>query len=454
MANNIQIQPTSIRWNSLAKDSAIKVWSEDLKRVCKTDKDWDIVGHGVVIEALDEDIVIELIQHLTAEASISMQIISANCVIEAFPKFLDALSKAVPTMLYLKAGAWQGGKFSEFNPEADAPNCDPEILHEFITSLLKSFNNDFLGQQIVLVTTVKNFEQLDIKLRVSGGFDRRIQMPRFSNDAIFRIFVEEIGMDILGESISKQIIKVGSLLKDSFPDTRRRRLMQKALQRLSWRENRVLEYVDLVKFACYGTGEVDSILHDLKDRRRNAIHEAGHVVVGHVGSRDKTPPSYCSIIPRDDIGGIVVTAYESHERSGNDTSYNDAAHQVRTLLSGRAAEHLLLGSGEFSAIGASSDLAKATEIANSMFTLWGLSDDNSSFDSSSKNLVTVFIDPSPSGTAYVEEMMRRFMQKMYLETIEILELNSDYLNKIVSVLLEKNILVQDEIQLIYENVTN
>ena len=91
-------------------------------------------------------------------------------------------------------------------------------------------------------------------------------------------------------------------------------------------------------------------------------------------------------MPRDDMHGVVVPAYESHERKSDDLSYKDIVYKIKVALAGRAAEHLLLGIDEIGASGASSDMEKATQLASSMFGLWGLSDDNTSIESAGKIL--------------------------------------------------------------------
>ena len=447
-------KPTATLWNALANDSAIKVWMSDLGRVNAQRKDWNLAGQAVVIEADDEEVVKELVQHVAEAAGIHLHTFTANGVLEEFPDWCDGLTAPEPSMAYMSAGGWQGAKFAELNPDAPPSTYDQDKCNEFIVALKDAIQTKVSLLPVVLVTTVKRFEQLNISLREAGMFDRRIQMPKLSDEAVFGVFAEELGVENLDESITGQMSKVACLLRDCYPDSRRRRLMQKSLQRLSWRESRQLKYADLVKISCYGTGEVDIVFHDEVNSRRNAIHEAGHAVIGHVCSRNKTPASYCSIIPRDDMHGVVVPAYESHERKSNDLSYKDTVYNIKVALAGRAAEHLLLGVDEIGASGASSDMEKATQIAGSMFGLWGLSDDNSSIESAGKNLATVIGDATPSELAHVENMVRSFLQKMYIETMDTLKANSTYLCGIVDALSAQHFLMQEDLQAIYEQSTN
>lgn len=451
---NTAHKPTKTLWSALANDSAIKIWMADLERVVAQGKDWGLAGQAVVIEADDEEVVKELIQHVAEAAGIKLHQFAANGVLEEFPDWFDGLAAPEPSMVYLSAGGWQGAKFAELNPDAPPSTHDQDKCNEFIVALKEVIKTKLSLLPVVLVTTVKSFEQLNISLREAGMFDRRIQMPKLSDEAVFGVFAEELGIENLDQSITSQMNKVACLLRDCYPDSRRRKLMQKAIQRLAWREGRTLKYADLVKVACYGTGEVDIVFHDEVNSRRNAIHEAGHAVIGHVCSRHKTPASYCSIMPRDDMHGVVVPAYESHERKSDDLSYKDIVYKIKVALAGRAAEHLLMGIDEVGASGASSDMEKATQLASSMFGLWGLSDDNTSIESAGKNLATVIGDGTPSEVAHVEGMVRGFLQKLYVETMDTLKANSTYLDAVINALAAQHFLMQEDLQAIYEQSTN
>jgi Peptidase family M41 len=451
MAGKSQIS-SRILWDSLSDVSAMKAWKTDLDRIIREGGDWSMVGQAVVIEADEEEIIKELVHHLAGAANMQLHMVPAHGVVESFPEWFDALPVNEPALVYLGAGEWHGEKFADLNPDAEKTNADPEKCREFIKAFKELIQTKLPARSVVLATTVKSFDQLDVSLRQAGIFDRRIQIPKLSDEAVFGVFAEEVGVEKLGASITNQVDKVSCLLRDVYPRSRRRRLMQQAMKRLAWRESRCLEYGDLVKFACYGTGDVDLIFHDASVRMRHAIHEAGHVVVGHVNSRNKTPAAYCSIVPRDEMHGIMVPAYESHERKSDDPSYKDMLYEVRVLLAGRAAEQLLLGSDELSAKGASSDLEKATELASSLFGLWGHSDDLSSLESAGKNLAVVVNDPTASELLHIETTVRSFLQKMYLETIEILKTNRDYLDAVISALTDCHYLTQEELQVIYDGV--
>ena len=433
-------------------ESAIRTWATDIKRAMRSAQaavDWKFAGQAVVLEINEYDDARELIHFVAGEVGMQLHIIDMPNVVSDFPDWFSVLPDNQPAMVYLEAGPWQGTDFYEINPKLPRFDTGDDELRDFRCALKSIVMNELPSKPVVVVTAAQTFEQLDMSLRHADAFDRRIQVPSWTDEGFFNAFADGIGRDKLGISITKQKEKIACLLRDAYPDRRRRLLMQRAMQRLAWREKRLLEYSDLVYFASYGTGEVGSVFHPESERIKHAVHEAGHALVGHLTSRQKSAPALCSILPRNDSQGIVIPAYEGHERKSNDLSYKDMQFQIRVLLAGRAAEQMVLGAEEVSASGSGSDLEKATTLANSMFALWGLSDDVRDTASASRNLAVVVGDASPSEAKHVETMTRTFLQRMYLETLEVIKTNRTYLDDIIDALIKKNFLTQKELEDLY-----
>lgn len=454
-SNQVQPSGTQHIWASISRDAAIKVWASDLLRLMKLPydfDDWNISGQGVVIEADDEANVRDLIEHVASEVGMELHVLDGHSAVRNLPEWFERLQSGAPAMVFLGAGSWQGEKFAEKHPEAGPSPFDEEQCRQFRSELVTLMTKSLPTELIVLVTVAASGAHLDLSLRGAGLFDRRIQMPRIPDDGLAHAFIEDIGRERCGASILEQTRKVACLLRHEYPDRRRRLLMQKAMQRLAWREGRLLAFDDMVRFACYGTGDVDPTVHEPEQRRRNAVHEAGHAVVSHLTSRLKKPPEFCSIMARDDSHGIVVSAFDSHERNCDDLSWKDMMHKLQVLLAGRVAEHLVLGAQEVSANGASSDLMKATELACSMFGLWGLSDDHSSAACAARNLAVVINEASTSEAAHVEGMVRGFLQKIFEETLQVLAQYRAYLDCLVEALTERHFLLQEDLQALYEGL--
>lgn len=434
-------------WTGLPEESAIKMWFGDLKRLVGLkggNEAWGLAGQAIVIETGDVDDVRELIHHIAGDAGMQLHVLSSAAVIENFPDWFKSLSKKEPAMIYMEPGSWQGERFHELNEDAVKSVFDEDECIVFREQIVDLMNSELVDLPVVLVTAVKSLGQLNIGLRRSGLFDRRIAMPVLSDALVANAFIEEVGAEVLAESVKNDQEKLSCLLRHEYPDRRRRMLMQKSARRMAWRLEREIQFEDLVQFAVYGTGESDRHVDDKMKLTRHAIHEAGHAVVSHLGSQDKSAPSYCSVIRRDDSHGITVTAYDGYEQSSDDLTYADLVHKIQMFLGGRAAELLLLGADEVSAKGSMSDLERATQLASSMFALWGLSPDTSDLAKANKNLAVVIGDASISESQHVESLVRDFLEKMMLQTVSLLAANQTYLTKVVEALTEKHVLLQTD----------
>lgn len=445
--------PLLAPWRSLPSTCRLKLWSQELQQACANAFDakaWDMVGHAVLIESSDATMVRDMLHHVAGAASMALHLISPSQMGENLSTWLQALPVSIPAMVYLEPGSWQNepddaagaGSTAEASPDA----LVREQLHTF---LLEQAPN----QAIAFVSTASSFGKLALSLRQVGLFDRRIQFPEFSPEAHAQWFLADMAEETLAPSITQDQPKLGALLLREYPDSRRRGLMQKALRRLAWRELRPLEFVDLVRFAAYGTCEVDASVDNTSAAvHRHAVHEAGHALLTHVDSRHQTPPSYCSVLKHTDTHGMVISAFDGHERMSDDLSYADMCHKVRVMLAGRAAEHLLLGASGVSAEGAASDLENATRLAASMLGAWGLSHDITSDAAASTNLAVVVDEISASEAHHTEQLVRQFLQQQFFQTLGILRLHSVYLEKIVEALTEKSLLLHDDFVALHDSL--
>ena len=102
-------------------------------------------------------------------------------------------------------------------------------------------------------------------------------------------------------------------------------------------------------------------------KRLTAYHEAGHAVVIHeLDSQD--PVHQITIIPRGPAGGMTISLPQEDRAY---QSRRELEERIAVCLGGRVAEQLVLGDVS---TGASSDIQKASSIARSMVTKFGMSD--------------------------------------------------------------------------------
>ncbi len=173
-----------------------------------------------------------------------------------------------------------------------------------------------------------------------------------------------------------------------------------------------------------------------KERRLTAYHEAGHAIVIHeLGTAD--PVHQITIVPRGQAGGMTISLPRE------DLSYHSKEalkEQIVRCLGGRAAEQLVLGDVS---TGASNDLERATSIARSMVTKYGMSDKlgNVVFDSGHDE---IFIGrsmaqakPYSEATAHlIDSEVKELIDHAYRQCQEILTRRRSELEEVAVYLLE------------------
>jgi cell division protease FtsH len=130
-----------------------------------------------------------------------------------------------------------------------------------------------------------------------------------------------------------------------------------------------LEDMEKAKDKIMMGAERRSMVMSEQEKRLTAYHEAGHAIVGRlVPSHD--PVYKVSIIPRGRALGVTMFLPEEDRYS---YSKEHLESQISSLFGGRIAEELVFGVDRVTT-GASNDIRRATDIARSMVTKWGLSE--------------------------------------------------------------------------------
>jgi cell division protease FtsH len=114
-------------------------------------------------------------------------------------------------------------------------------------------------------------------------------------------------------------------------------------------------------------GSERRILMSSEERRRTAVHEAGHAIVGML-TPGADPVRKVSIIPHGKTLGVILSA-PAADRFSYHAEYLKA--KVDVTLAGHTAESLVYGGVS---TGAENDLRQATELARHMVGSWGMSD--------------------------------------------------------------------------------
>ena len=183
-------------------------------------------------------------------------------------------------------------------------------------------------------------------------------------------------------------------------------------------------------------------------RKLTAYHEAGHAVVIH-NLPTQDPVHQITIVPRGGAGGMTISL-PTEDKSYQ--SKKELEESIVALLGGRVAESLVLGD---ISTGASNDLQRATAIARSMVTKYGMSNLGSVvFDSGSDE---VFIGRSMAqAKSYSEEVagkidaeIQAIVDTAYARCQSILQDQMPQLEEVAQYLLEHETMSAAEFEKIF-----
>ena len=186
-----------------------------------------------------------------------------------------------------------------------------------------------------------------------------------------------------------------------------------------------------------------------KENKLVAYHEAGHAVVSrYLPTQD--PVHQISIVPRGMAGGY--TMYRPTEDK-NFMSKSEMEENIVSLLGGRVAEQLILND---ISTGASNDIQRATGIARSMVTKYGMSDRVGAIMLGSSQ-EEVFLgrdfaqskEYSEETAGIIDEEVKKIIDKAYATAAELLKTHIDKLHTVAGILLEKEKIDGEEFDSIF-----
>ncbi|MFZ4632128.1 MAG: ATP-dependent zinc metalloprotease FtsH [Patescibacteria group bacterium] len=185
-----------------------------------------------------------------------------------------------------------------------------------------------------------------------------------------------------------------------------------------------------------------------KEKKITAYHEAGHALVSHF-LPDTDPVHKISIISRGSAGGYTLKA-PSEDRHMHPKS--EFISEIAILLAGHLVEKTIYGEVT---TGATSDLRRATTLARSLVTDYGMSDNLGPRTYGEKEEM-IFLgreiheqrNYSEKAAEKIDEEITSFIKQGEVKAQKIIDAHKENLEKIVNLLLEKETIEKDEFELI------
>ncbi len=323
------------------------------------------VPHGVLLMGPPGTGKTLLARALAGEADVPFFSTSGSEFIEVFVgvgagrvrKMFEEARKQAPSIIFIdeldSIGRTRGTGLGGGHDERE------QTLNQILAEL-----DGFSPQEAVVVLAATNRpDVLDPALLRPGRFDRHVTLSLPDKEAR-RAILDVHSKDLpLGQDVDLDLVAAGT---PGFSGADLKNLLNEAAITAARRSASDITSADLDEARDkVMMGTVRTLAIQPEEKHRLAVHEAGHTAAAFY-EPGADPVYKVTIIPRGrSLGGTHMLP--ENERHTLPEDY--LMIQLTTLLAGRAAEKLLLGSVSS---GADDDIRRATALARSMVARWGM----------------------------------------------------------------------------------
>ena len=317
-----------------------------------------------------------------------------------------------------------------------------------LNQLLVEMDGFAANEGVIVLAATNRPDVLDKALLRPGRFDRQIVVGLPDVKAREQILEVHARKKRLAEDVDLKVVAKNTA---GFSGADLENILNEAAllaARRNLKEIREKEIEDAMVKVTMGPEKTTRVRSE-KEKKLVAYHEAGHAVVSKfLPTQDAVHE--ISIVPRGMAGGY--TMYQPTEDKSF-MSKTEMIEQIISLLGGRASEELIL---DDISTGASNDIERATKIANSMVTKYGMSQRVGTITlGSDQNEVFLGRDFAQEKTyseetaGIIDEEMKRILDTCYNSAKEILKTHEDKLHAVAKVLLEKEKITGEEFEAIF-----
>ncbi len=309
-----------------------------------------------------------------------------------------------------------------------------------LNQLLTEMDGFDANTGVIIIAATNRPEILDPALRRPGRFDRQVLVDRpdkIGREAILKVHARNVK---LAEDVDLGMIAIRT---PGFAGADLANLVNEAAL-LAARNNRqavtMADFNEAIERVVAGLEKKSRVLNE-QEKKRVAYHEVGHAIVGALmpgaGKVEKI-----SIVPRG-VGALGYTL-QLPEEDRFLMAEDEIRGRIATLLGGRSAEELIFNN--IVSTGASDDIQKATDLAERMVTLYGMSDylGPVAFEKPQAQFLEGYSSPrravSPKVTEEIDNEVKETVERAHHIALAILDKNRDLLEETAQELLGKEVL--------------
>jgi cell division protease FtsH len=303
-------------------------------------------------------------------------------------------------------------------------------------------------ENVIILAATNRPDVLDPAILRPGRFDRTVivHMPDYTGrKEIIAVHAKnkkfEEGVDL--DTIAKKTIGYsGADLENLLNEAA---IMAAKEDRKKISQEDLLESYLKVKLGRKKKGQISD-----EDLKVTAYHEAGHAIVAKF-TEYSTPVEQVSIIPRGMTGGVTVYLPEDDKKH---TYKDELLASLVSAVGGRAAEEAFIGR---ISTGASADIEQATSVAREMITQYGMSEKLGMVKygdmEETKHLGYSYGGGRNFSEKYAEIIdneVKNLMDESLEKAKKVLKEKRKYVEKLVAMLLEKEVVSKDEFDSIFK----
>ena len=316
-----------------------------------------------------------------------------------------------------------------------------------LNQLLVEMDGFESNEGVILIAATNRPDILDPALTRPGRFDRQVVVPVPDVRGREGILEVHCRKSPLAEDVDLGVLARGT---PGFSGADIENMVNEAALLAARSDKEVLEMSDFEEAkdkVLMGTARKSMIISD-EEKRNTAYHEAGHTLV--VKKLPGTDPVHkVTIIPRGRAMGLTQQL-PMDEKHTYPKKY--LINNLAVLMGGRAAEELVL---KETTTGAGNDIERATETARKMVCEWGMSEELGPLTFGQKD-EQIFLgrefaqhrDYSEETAVRIDKEVTRLVSEAYERAKGILEDNMDTLHALAQALLERETLVESDVDAI------
>ncbi len=319
-----------------------------------------------------------------------------------------------------------------------------------LNQLLVEMDGFSANEGVIVLAATNRPDVLDKALLRAGRFDRQIVVGAPDVKAREQILEVHSKKKRLSDDVDLRIIAKNT---SGFAGADLENVLNEAAL-LAARRNKteigMQEIEDAMVKVTMGPEKKTKVRSD-HEKKLVAYHEAGHAVVSKfLPTQD--PVHEISIVPRGMAGGYTMYRPTEDKSFMSKTAMEE---QIISLLGGRVAEALILND---ISTGASNDIERASQIARSMVTVYGMSSRLGAI-MYGQGQGEVFLgrdlaqtkNYSEETAAIIDEEVKAIIDRAYNTAKEILAANIDKLHIVAGILLEKEKIDGEEFDRVFNS---